>query len=497
MRRYQILLVDDDTDFCNTAVGVLADEGHNVQIAHDENRALELISQEEFDFAIIDVRLHGDDTNDESGLHFAASVSIIQPNTCLLIITGGPVRSKHVVRAVKLYGAVSFLEKGPNIGQELVDHIKDVKRRPPSLTNTRLSISLVAGQPIELRSTGDYVRSARTQSSLQLDVEHYARKVENVRKADAKELRFHAKDIGMSLWQETFGKHELAREMLLATKEASHFSPLLLQGPLEYLRLPFEFLHPGTDTDTAEYVILQRPVARFIHHVATRRRAISPAWLAGSRKLRVLLIASNTPDPSIPGSIPGTDREVSELHRYLLKQTNMPVSVTAIPTEYATYQRIQDELASTSFDVVHYAGHGTFVSASPEDSYLSFWERENRQGTVQEMTAREIKYLLQQSKVRLMYLSNCYGTATSAVSKGQDNDFLGIADAIVQSGIPSVVGFRWPVSDSGAPKLARSFYKSLLDQGSPEAALWHARRELYTKMPSDSAWLSPILIHQE
>jgi CHAT domain-containing protein len=77
-----------------------------------------------------------------------------------------------------------------------------------------------------------------------------------------------------------------------------------------------------------------------------------------------------------------------------------------------------------------------------------------------------------------------------------DDDFLGIADAVVQAGVPSTLGFRWPVSDVGAPKLAKAFYGSLLRQGSPEIALWKARRELAGLGRDDPTWLSPILIHQ-
>jgi len=52
------------------------------------------------------------------------------------------------------------------------------------------------------------------------------------------------------------------------------------------------------------------------------------------------------------------------------------------------------------------------------------------------------------------------------------------------------------ISDVSAAKLAMAFYMSLLDQGSPEIALWRARCELATDL-NDMTWLSPILIHQQ
>jgi len=111
------------------------------------------------------------------------------------------------------------------------------------------------------------------------------------------------------------------------------------------------------------------------------------------------------------------------------------------------------------------------------------------------MTAAELKMLLGQSEVRLVYLSCCYGTATGASQTSLDDDFLGLADAVAQAGVPSVLGFRWPVSDDGARRLALAFYKSLLEQGSPEIALWNARCELAINR-NDTTWLSPVLIHQ-
>ena len=112
------------------------------------------------------------------------------------------------------------------------------------------------------------------------------------------------------------------------------------------------------------------------------------------------------------------------------------------------------------------------------------------------MSAAELKGLLQDSAVRLAYLSCCNGATTSPQSGLLDDDFLGITDAVIQAGVPSALGFRWPVSDTGAPKLALTFYDSLLRQGNPEIALWQARRELANLNRDDPTWLSPILIHQ-
>ena len=112
------------------------------------------------------------------------------------------------------------------------------------------------------------------------------------------------------------------------------------------------------------------------------------------------------------------------------------------------------------------------------------------------MKATELKLLLEQSGARLVYLSCCYSTTAAGEVALLDDDFLGLADAAVQAGVPSVLGFRWPVADDGARRLALTFYQSLLDQGRPDVALFKARRELAIDR-NEPTWLSPILIHQE
>ena len=77
-----------------------------------------------------------------------------------------------------------------------------------------------------------------------------------------------------------------------------------------------------------------------------------------------------------------------------------------------------------------------------------------------------------------------------------DDDFLGIADSLVQASVPAVLGYRWPVSDSGATTLALAFYKSLAKQGQIDTALLDARCKVAAQDRDDITWLSPILIMQ-
>jgi ActR/RegA family two-component response regulator len=489
----KILLVDDQDDFRKTMSGLLADAGHTVLVAANEGEAIALVAQEPFDFALIDVRLHGGEEEDESGLSLAMALRFLKPETRVVLLTRF-VRTRQVVGAIRYLGVADFIEKTPDVGEQVLKTISRAEKEGKRLSfdksgdSTRLSISLAKEQPLAIRARGRHVCSVRSLNNLKIDVERYARKTD-IAERESSDFRFQVKEIGSELWHEIFAKHPEAARAYLEARAKSLSTMLLIEAPREFLRVPFEFM---LSERPPEYLILQHPLARFVNEATPRREALSPQLLALTNKLKVLIIASNT-EPLIPG----VDNETRELSNYLKNQDRIPVDVKLIPSESATYTRVRDELRDGKYHIIHYAGHGSYVDESPEESSLYLWERENKQGRVISMKASELKILLDRSEARLAYFSSCYGTTTGGDTALLDDDFLGLADAAVQAGVPSVLGFRWPVSDKGAPKLALAFYQSLLEQGNPEIALWSARCELAALDRNDPTWLSPILIYQQ
>lgn len=591
---YRVLVVDDTLDFRRTLKGLLSDEGYAVRGAANEGEALDAVIQESFDFACIDVRLHGDDEEDESGLSLAMALHALDPRIRVILLTRY-VRAKQIVRAIRYLGVVDFIEKTPDVGkrvletiataqlargeakqprceeaviddyspyesglQELLDQlevdnpcysdvliyqhrlIENVTRsrrhgdndtrkserseivdklnsialselgtsfndlcritRPTKReifesaefkeatdTTTRLSFSLALNQPLSVRARGHHVFSTHKSKPLEIDIERYMRMAEIARRNPA-DLRFQIEDIGLNLWRDIFVENPEVTSTYIEARAKSEPLVLLFEAPRDFLRLPLEFLRSATPS---EYMILQHPLARFVCGAIPRREALSPQIMARTSELKILLIASNTKPP-----IDGVDIETQELRDYLQSQDCIPVEVTFLPTERATYERVQTEFKSGGYDVIHYAGHGYHKKDSPEESSLYFWTEENKQGDIVSMKATELKMLLSRSEARLIYLSSCHGTATGGETALLDDDFLGLADAVAQAGVPSVLGFRWPVSDEGASKMALAFYRSLLDKGSPEIALWNARCKLAARDRNDTTWMSPILIHQ-
>lgn len=485
-----VLIVDDSPDWRKTLRGLLADEGYQIITAGDEAEALAAAVQTSFDLAIIDVRLHGD-VDDGSGLSLALALKTFIPQMKVVLLTAFPVRVEHVVRSIRFLGVEEFIEKSRLTEPSGIDLAATVARilGAPSYESglDRLSLSLELGQPIVVRTCGSHVCARRTSRVLQLSVSRYNRRAQEARVSP--DPRFNVKVIGENLYRDIFENCQEVLVTFMAARAQSQPLCLSFEGNRDFIGLPFEFIFMD---QPEEYLILEHPAARFINGVVPRRKALSPQAFAQLKgELRILVVASNT-DPAIPG----VDQEAQQLAQFLGNQVYVKVQVDVIPTEEATIARVRRALKDCPAHILHYAGHGWYDELSPEKSALFFWSNKNRKGNIESMSAAELKGLLQDSEVRFAYFSSCYGSVTGPQSELLDDDFLGITDAVVQAGVPSTLGFRWPVSDTGSPQLSEAFYRSLLRQGSPEIALWEARRELAGLKRDDPTWLSPILIHQ-
>jgi DNA-binding NtrC family response regulator len=100
----RVLLAEDDKGIRVTLGDAIKEKGYDLTIAPDGNRALELLSQQEFDCALLDIKLPGVD-----GMTILQKTSVTRPDLPIIIITGfGTVDSAIV--ALKS-GAYDYLEK--------------------------------------------------------------------------------------------------------------------------------------------------------------------------------------------------------------------------------------------------------------------------------------------------------------------------------------------------------------------------------------------------
>lgn len=125
------LIVDDNEAFRTQLGRALQKRGFTVRLAADSDAALDLAAEESPEFAIIDLRMPGD-----NGLTLLEKLLGIDPTTKVLMLTGfGSIAT--AVSAMRL-GAVNYLQKPANADEilaaferaELPDHAANAEDTP-------------------------------------------------------------------------------------------------------------------------------------------------------------------------------------------------------------------------------------------------------------------------------------------------------------------------------------------------------------------------------
>ena len=106
----KVLVVDNFEDVRKTVAGVLSDCGFYVKTASNEDESKAILMDESFHFIVLDIRLKGDDDDDDSGVKLAKSLRRQGVRSKILFITGRSVKASHV-EAVIEYGVIGYIEK--------------------------------------------------------------------------------------------------------------------------------------------------------------------------------------------------------------------------------------------------------------------------------------------------------------------------------------------------------------------------------------------------
>jgi DNA-binding NtrC family response regulator len=80
-----ILIVDDEEDTCRNLADIFADLGFRVATAHDGPAALDLLRQQRYDVALLDMMMPGMD-----GLTLYQEVKKVRPGTVAVVVTAHP-----------------------------------------------------------------------------------------------------------------------------------------------------------------------------------------------------------------------------------------------------------------------------------------------------------------------------------------------------------------------------------------------------------------------
>jgi hypothetical protein len=232
--------------------------------------------------------------------------------------------------------------------------------------------------------------------------------------------------------------------------------------------LPWELLAKG-----AMALFGQPPdVARF------HDRPIAPDESACWPTRMLILVGALPSDPPRPGEKAlDTVAEVRRIKQGLLHyRHSVDLEVEVQPT----LARFQELLAEFQPHVFHFVGHSGISKTSGLPTLFvqgpAAWDLDATKITASFGVTHAIL-------PRLVFLNACH-TA--------DGEWLSIADAFIDLGVPACLAMRGDIRDDRAGLFAATFYRHLWEGGTIDAAVTIARRELQDVKPAAS-WAFPVL----
>jgi len=312
-----------------------------------------------------------------------------------------------------------------------------------------------------------------------LEVENFLLKVgpsrrRNTRGSGRPESR-PLKDFGGKLYSAVFQDElrETLQRSLSSTRE-QHVGlrlRLRLADTPELAELPWEFLY---DARRDRFLAQSRysPLVRYLD------LPDPPHSLSVEGPLRVMVMISN------PSDYPELDveREWSLLTSALAQQlADGRVIIERLP---ASMSALRGRLRREEFHVFHFVGHGFYLS----DWSSGVLVMEGADGRSHEVTGEELGGLLSEyDQTRLAVLNACEGARSDAKDL-----FAGMAQSLVQQGLPAVVAMQFEITDAAAIIFAREFYGAIADGYRLEAALAEARGAIRDE-GNLTEWGTPVL----
>jgi len=248
---------------------------------------------------------------------------------------------------------------------------------------------------------------------------------------------------------------------------------LRLSNVPELAELPWEYLYATDDLDRALATAINTPIVRYLD------LAQPDAPLALRPPLRILGVVAN-PQGTLPLNVEQEWRQLHDALADLASRQLLTLERLATPTLAA----LQNRLRGAPVHVLHFIGHGDFDEATESGLLLL----EDEHGNPAPVSANQLGTLLHNHRaLRLAFLNACQGAQGA-----RTNPFGGVAQKLVQQGLPSVLAMQFPVSDRAAITLAQTFYQTLADGYPIDAATSAARNALYLA-GNEREWGTPVL----
>ncbi len=236
--------------------------------------------------------------------------------------------------------------------------------------------------------------------------------------------------------------------------------------------LPWEYLH---DPELNRFLALstETPIVRYLDLPELVQT------LTVKLPLKMLVMISSPSDYQELD----VEQEWATLHEALggLEQQGL---IVLEKLEEATLTALQRQLRHSQYHLLHFIGHGGFDEQA-QDGMLVL-EDEVGQGSF--VTGQELGTILHDHRsLRLVFLNACEGARAS-----ESDPFAGVAQSLVQQGLPAVVAMQREISDRAAIVLVREFYTALSEGYPVDADLSEARKAVFA-LGDNVEWATPAL----
>ena len=206
---------------------------------------------------------------------------------------------------------------------------------------------------------------------------------------------------------------------------------------------------------------LEIPFGRLVTTRILPKRERNP--LAEDSTLKILAIGNPT------GDLSGSVREIEAIRGLEGEHAGYRIEVRTLTGAEASKKTFLELARTGEFDIIHFAGHGDFRETSPKMSGIMF--------TDGMFTADEVQAIGWKAPPYIVFNSSCEsgrsGGGKRLISgKGSGN---GMAAAFIAAGVSGYAGYFYPVSDTGAALMTKSFYRAMLELKNIGLAFMEAR----------------------
>lgn len=215
-----------------------------------------------------------------------------------------------------------------------------------------------------------------------------------------------------------------------------------------------------------------------------------------SEKLRLLVVSAQPPDASLL-SIEAEQERIQHAFKSLTDSGLVEIEPLLDASPTALQEHImREQVQGRSYDVVHFISHGEFERDAAEGKLLLV----NADGDTQELEVRPLREMLSSRGIHLVFLNACESGVGYAPHKKPRKESppsraaRGIAQALVEGGLPAVVANQYTVLDTAALAFAGSFYRALALGSSLGQAAREARIALNYAVNGEAIdWAVPVL----